>query len=374
MHKDLKMLRSLLFALAASAAALSSNAAPDPAAGNDPLLRPATIAARAGAAVLLDATTAGHRLVAVGEHGIVLLSDDGGASWRQASLSPTSVTLTAVRFTSPTRGWATGHAGLIMTTDDGGEHWRKQLDGVAFAQASLTAAQAALAAAADKTAATLVVTDAQRLVADGADKPFFDLWFADARHGFAVGAYDLFVRTDDGGVTWKPAPGLLPNPKGNHLHAIRGQGGLIFIAGEQGLLLRSTDGGQSFQALKSPYVGSFFTLELPRPGEVVVAGLRGNAFRSTDQGENWQPIAGLPPVTWIASALAPDGTLLLGNQAGAVFASRDSGVQWASVPPQPGSPGAPLTAMLPVGPGQLLTTTFRGIGHLAYGPAALTAR
>ena len=44
--------------------------------------------------VLQAITQAGQRLVAVGERGLVLLSDDAGKHWRQAQV-PVSVTLTA---------------------------------------------------------------------------------------------------------------------------------------------------------------------------------------------------------------------------------------------------------------------------------------
>src|SRR5882672_11064431 len=42
--------------------------------------------ARAG---MLSATSAGKRIVAVGDHGTVLLSDDDGRTWRQAHDVPT---------------------------------------------------------------------------------------------------------------------------------------------------------------------------------------------------------------------------------------------------------------------------------------------
>src|SRR5438105_8021391 len=54
---------------------------------------------------------AGNRLVMVGEHGIVLLSDDGGRSFRQARALPIQSTLTAVYFADSTHGWSVGQWG-----------------------------------------------------------------------------------------------------------------------------------------------------------------------------------------------------------------------------------------------------------------------
>lgn len=363
-HAILRLASIAALAPMALALAAAKDAGPTTPAQGLPIARPAAAAPRAPMAVLLGAARAGSRLVAVGERGIVLLSDDEGRAWRQTS-SPASVTLTAVRFASPTVGWATGHAGVILATEDGGIQWRPQLDGAAAAASALQQARGRLAAAPADPVATRAVADAERLVADGPDKPFFDLWFSDTRHGFAIGAYNLFVRTQDGGATWVAALDRLPNARGNHLYAIAGRGLDLYIAGEQGLLLRSRDGGERFDALASPYAGSFFTLALLPGGELIAAGLRGKAFRSTDQGDSWQEITGLPSLTWVASAVADDGTVWLGNQAGQIFASRDAGLRWLPVAAPPGPPSAPLTGLLAIAPGTVLTTTMRGPGRAA---------
>jgi len=60
---------------------------------------------------------------------VVILSDDDGATWHQAKV-PVSVTLTAVSFGTPAKGWAVGHSGIVLHTEDGGETWVKQLDGI----------------------------------------------------------------------------------------------------------------------------------------------------------------------------------------------------------------------------------------------------
>ena len=50
---------------------------------------PARVRAGALRSTLLDVASAGQRLVAVGERGHVLLSDDQGKTWRQARTVPT---------------------------------------------------------------------------------------------------------------------------------------------------------------------------------------------------------------------------------------------------------------------------------------------
>ena len=61
----------------------------------DPLDTPAMSTLKAHKSLLLDVTNAGERLVAVGERGHIIFSNDEGRTWRQAT-TPVLTTLTAV--------------------------------------------------------------------------------------------------------------------------------------------------------------------------------------------------------------------------------------------------------------------------------------
>lgn len=320
----------VLAACAAAAAAAPVADAPE---------RAALMVKAPARAVLLAAARAGDRIVAVGERGIVALSDDGGGHWRQVA-TPVSVSLTSVRFADARHGVATGHGGTVLTTADGGQRWTRRLGGREAAQIALEAARASGQPA--------QVAAAERLVADGADKPFFDAALFDTQRFVVVGAYGLAFFTEDGGKRWQAWMPRLDNPKALHLHAVRRAGDTLLIAGEQGLLLRSDDAGRSFRRLASPYKGSWFTAELPSPREVVVAGLRGNAWRSADAGASWSQLAPPAPASFVASAIAADGQLLLANQAG--FVLRAQGGQLVPVNTRP----VPLPSGLVLGPGERL--------------------
>lgn len=291
------------------------------------LERPALAVRAPEHAVLLGATQAGTRLVAVGERGIVLLSDDSGESWRQVTV-PVSVTLTAVRFADEQHGFAVGHGGTVLATDDGGETWIRRLDGPQAAQLALAAAQAS----GDERA----VREAELLVADGPDKPLLDLLVLDARHAVVMGAYGLAFATTNGGETWTSWMERLGNPRGMHLYTVRRRGERILVAGEQGLVRLSEDGGRSFVQLTTPYGGSFFTAELPGENSIVVAGLRGNVWRSADNGLNWTQVPVPMQASITASAVRADGALVFVNQAGMVLGERDGAlvpINAATLPP-----------------------------------------
>lgn len=311
------------------------------------LQRPAVTARSPERAVLLGAARAGERIVAVGERGIVLVSADGARTWKQVS-TPTSVTLTAVRFADERHGYVLGHGGTVLGTTDGGQSWKRLLNGRQLAQVLQDAAKSAGDAAALKSA--------ERLVADGPDKPLLDLQVFDAKRVLAVGAYGIAMYSEDGGATWHSWRARLDNPKELHLYAIRRRGDRIVIAGEQGLVLQSRDRGATFQRIVTPYEGSFFTLELPDDKAIVVAGLRGNAWRSADAGVTWSRIAPLAPVSFTASAIGADGEVLLVNQAGMLLALADGTFKPMNPVPLP-----PLNFVLPLDRARALVLSVQGV-------------
>jgi len=333
--------RALLLAAACSPlAAGPASAAPV----GDALRRPALAVRRPERAVLLSLARAGGRLVAVGERGIVALSDDQGAHWRQAAC-PVSVTLTTVRFADARHGVAVGHGGAVLTTADGGDTWALRLDGRRVAELARAAATTPEAA-----------REAERLVADGPDKPFLDVLAWDAQRLLAVGAFGLAAYTADGGATWASWIARLPNAKALHWYVARRAGDTVLLAGEQGLLARSDDGGASFKAMPSPYKGSWFAGELAADGRVLLAGLRGNVWRSADGGATWAQVASPLPASIIAALALPSGGLLLASQSGALLR-----LQGETLTPLPGAP-LPLPAALLAGrEGQVLVAGVAGI-------------
>lgn len=318
----------------------------------DVLGRPAMQSSQSLHAVLQGIVRAGDRLVAVGERGTVLLSDDNGATWRQAVV-PVSSSLVAVQFVDEKLGWAVGHAGVVLHTVDGGDSWTLQLDGRRAAALELSSVLA--------TGDESRLAAAKQGVVDGADKPLLALSFSDAHNGLVVGAYGMVMHTTDGGATWSSWAGRLPNPRGLHLYAIAQQGTHLYLAGEQGLFMRSQDGGEHFKALSTPYEGSYFSLAVQADGAVLVAGLRGKVFRSVDLGQSFHTVANPLPIS-INDMRLLGNQLLLVNQAGGLLqASSD----WSHVTPLALPPGPPLTAVTRAADGALVGVSFAGPIRLA---------
>src|SRR5688572_5026779 len=100
-----------------------AGAADEPRETRSPTTLPAAHVRNAVAAPLLASARAGQRVVAVGDHGVILLSDDGASSFRQAKAVPVRSLLTSVQFIDARHGYAAGHDGVVLGTQDGGETW-----------------------------------------------------------------------------------------------------------------------------------------------------------------------------------------------------------------------------------------------------------
>lgn len=275
-------------------------------------------------ALLLGVARAGDRIVAVGEYGDVLLSDDDGKTWRQAKTVPTTVTLTSVVFTDDKTGFAVGHDTIIIKTVDAGETWVKQFGG------------------------------------GESDNALLSVFFKDANHGWAIGAFNFTVETTDAGATWVERKTLMPPPEKppeetkpaapidptkattigaggidpyaaatgdeNHLNAMFAgpDAETIFIAAEAGAIYRSLDGGVTWEKHLTGYLGSFWGGLTVKDGSSYVVGMRGNVWRTTDKGATWTKLDTGGADQSIADGVQlADGSLVFVGLGGQVLYSPD---------------------------------------------------
>ena len=322
----------------------------------DVLDTPAQSSPLASKSLLQAVAKAGGRLVAVGQRGHIVVSSDGGKNWKQAPV-PVSSDLTAVFFADIEHGWAVGHDGVVLHSANGGESWQVQLDGRKandLLVAAMEAKAKAMPASAD---AKALSAEARRYKEQGADKPFLDVWFADAMNGYVVGAYNLIFRTSDGGKTWEPWFDRVDNPKFFNLYAIRPAGDDIYIAGEGGLVLKLDAAAQRFKALAVPYNGSFFGIAAAAKA-IVAFGLRGSVYRSDDAGVTWtQADAGLVATIVGATRLA-DGTLLLADAGGRLASTVDGGRSFRKLVLKQ---AMPVTGLAEIGDARLVLVGPRGV-------------
>lgn len=321
------------------------------------------------AGVFVAVASAGSRLVAVGEHGRILLSDDDGRSWRQVE-TPTSVTLTDVVFATKEDGWAVGQMGIVLHSLDGGLHWLKTFDGLQANTKLVSAAAADLqnATAGTKDLATANLQAAQQFLSGGPDVPFLNILALSPENLVLAGGYGMAFTSRDGGATWQSIFDEIPNPNGLHIYALLqadagGQKGIFFI-GEQGFLVRgditnNATLAMNFTALNPPFQGSFFG-GLETPGHALLLyGLQGTILRSTDGGKSWTLTTSAPAAGIDCGIVLRNGTVVLGDLGGNLLVSHDDGVTFSVFPQD-----VPVTGLAEAPDGAIIEATAQGVTRL----------
>ncbi len=232
-------------------------------------------------------------LVAVGDHGNILLRGPAPTdSWTVSSV-PTDRLISAVSFTSPTVGWAVAHDALILQTTDSGRVWNLRYED------------------------------------PDARAPFLDVWSSGDTRAIAVGAYGFYVETSDAGNSWEDR---LVDADEPHFYSIASSSNdSLYIAGEFGTVLRSGDQGLSWTRLTTPYPGTLFGVLPIVDDTLLIYGLRGNLYRSEDAGDNWSQIDLGTTASLLTGSVGTDGRVLLAGSAGAMFESRDGGRTFVSL-------------------------------------------
>jgi photosystem II stability/assembly factor-like uncharacterized protein len=283
----------------------------------DPLDNPARTVDRLDKRPLQAVTQAGERLVAVGSRGLIVLSTDGGTTWKQARV-PVQSDLLAVHFSNPETGWAVGHGGVVLRTDDSGDSWIKQLDGRTSGEAFLNYYRPR-ADAGDTPAKEALKQLEQNFRVPGA-LPYLDVWFKDANEGFAVGSFGMLIATTDGGKTWTPWLDRIDNKQFVNLNCIREIGGEVYIAGERGQVFKLDRSKGRFLATPTGYAGSFFGIA-GNSRTILIFGLRGVAYRSGDRGSTWEAVRMPSEATISAGIVRSDDSqaFILVNIAGQIL-------------------------------------------------------
>jgi photosystem II stability/assembly factor-like uncharacterized protein len=242
--------------------------------------------------LLVDGKRVGKRIVAVGDRGYIVISDDLGATWRRAK-APASQLLTGVDFVDDQLGIAVGHDSAILSTADGGETWT------------------------------------QRFSAPSEGRPLLAVIFPKKDFALAVGAYGAYYESTDAGNTWTARKIIAED---RHFNAVvdLGQGNLL-ILGEAGTILASPDWGKTWVPIASPYKGSFFGAVVAGDGAVIAFGMRGRIYRSTDRGKTWKQVDNASSASLVGGEKLPDGTILLAGSAGTALASRDNGQSFVPI-------------------------------------------
>ena len=272
---------------------------------------------------LYDLRRVNGGLLAVGELGLVMRSDDAGRTWT-SQYAPTDRTLVSIEAISDKLLLAVGHGGTVVQSKDGGLNWQK-----------------------------IEIEEA------GQDS-FLGITRLKSGRILAYGAYGMYFMSDDNGVTWSRSS-VFNEDFDWHISGIAELGDRLYLTGEAGTLGVSYDQGESWSALESPYEGSFFGV-LSLEDTLLVYGMRGHVYRSTDQGESWSAVPLDTTSALNSGTVTEDGKVVLTGDNGLIAISDNGGLTF-DIQSTPTS--NPIGKALYASDGALVYIGYMATGRLA---------
>lgn len=224
--------------------------------------------------------------------GIILRTDNGGATWRVV-LDGKTDGLRSVFFANNSVGWAVGgrpsKEGVILKTTDGGETWQQQSPGPPTKNT----------------------------------RCFEDVWFTDENTGWVVGSDRGVYKTTNGGDNWT----LTTPPGKGWLRAVQ------FLDSNTGWVLnqksvaRTIDGGRTWTEHSLGETAYSFDFHFPDAMNGAVVSV-GETLHSRDGGKTWTStkspeVGGFNPSAFM---IDPQNGWLVGNYA--ICRTSDSGSTW----------------------------------------------
>ena len=242
--------------------------------------------------------------------GALFRTSDGGATWKRVSQNPI---VTSPSFVSSKLGWAISK-NRIYSTEDGGVQWTRQLE---------------------------------------LEHPLTAIEFVDDKTGIAIGGEGTIYRTGEGGVpleeqgqilcsdatpeneicqdkilsTWAPVESGTTSSL-TDIELV--DSSRLWIAGEKGLILRSTDAGLSWDTVDTGVDATFFSVAFASPNQGVAVGESGTILVTADGGRTWRSSDAGTTSTLNSVDFASDLAVWAVGDGGTTLYSRDGGVTWAN--------------------------------------------
>jgi photosystem II stability/assembly factor-like uncharacterized protein len=292
------------------------------------VLRPPVTSAKLHSIVFVTARSGW----AVGSHGTVLHTEDGGGTWKP-QVSGTSDDLYSVSFPTPQSGWAVGQDFAILHTEDGGGTWKLQSNGVKglnLVSVTFATPQSGWVAGGSVILHTEDGGHTWKMQSYRGES-LNSLAFATPRSGWAVGDESKILHTEDGGGTWKPQQDKsdLSSVSLYDVAFTTPQSGWILVEG--GNILHTEDGGSSwknqYHADNNLFLHSI-AFATPLAGWAV--GDHGTIVHTEDGGGTWKPqVSGTSVDLYSVTFATPQSVWTVGD-GGTILHSEDGGSTWKS--------------------------------------------
>ncbi len=276
---------------------------------------------------------ANNTLIAVGSNGLLLQSLNGGNSWHKVDSEITANDfLMALIYDDVSQSLITaGPPGSIFQSYNNGASWHTRLTlkdpSIGYFHALISNHKGTLVA---------VAGPGINYYSNDGGKNWHAATMADNKqlfHGSYNKTHDVFIAAGQEGCVQISKDGIqwsrVDIQTTLNFQTTFSHGERLFVAGQNGAMIYSDDGGNYWQQAKTSTTGNIQHITATPTGALIATGLKGLLLRSSDNGENWQIIYSTLHDNFRKVIIdAHKARLYLTTRAGDILFSDDDGKNW----------------------------------------------
>lgn len=233
-----------------------------------------------------------------GENATVLLSDNYGKTWIDAKAGITSKTeqFNTIEFSSSNVGFLggvttslqIGNYGVLYYTTDGGQSWTKYSTGSSLPRVNaihFPSLYRGYAVAGNKVLRTTSAGSSWSYNYTYGSIDLYDIHFPDSLIGFACGELGSIIRTEDGGESWQTVYWGSNDNDFYSVHFLNKNVG--FVCGVNGSILRTDNGGNDWVEYNTGVSTDFTSISFYNNSEGIIVGEHGDILYTNNGGNNF---------------------------------------------------------------------------------------
>ncbi|WP_448550422.1 WD40/YVTN/BNR-like repeat-containing protein [Thalassotalea fusca] len=239
---------------------------------------------------------------AVGHGALILHTNDGGFSWQvQQYLPETQKPLLDISFRNNMEGIAVGAYGMFFRTNDGGKTWQQEFHVSLLPQEDF-----------DYLQELKKEDEAAYLDERSSILPHFNRFYIDGRTSYLAGEFGLLAKSQDFGKTWQRLDDIY---KGSFYDISRTQAGNLLAVGLRGNVFRSLTNGTPWQHIATNHTALLNDVLLAGEQHILLFGNNGVMLKSSDDGQSFSALVQDDGKALMAACLFRD-TIVVASEAG----------------------------------------------------------
>jgi photosystem II stability/assembly factor-like uncharacterized protein len=269
-------------------------------------------------------------------------AQDEAEGWRGERRGDAGKDLNTIFFVDRKRGWAAGDGGVIVRTEDEGRTWSRQSVGTKDAvndiyfldkEDGYLLAGNRIFASTDGGATWRESANFPPATFGGAEPELYSVRFTSKKRGWIVGSVSrrdtvvdsLVLKTTDGGTSWQ----RLRVPTKSELINLDFSGDKRgWIVGNSGVVLHTRDAGETWALQRSGTTSTLYSVDFRGDRQGWAVGERGTILKTRDGGETWRVVSSAARGTLLGVRFANDEDGWVVGRGGVILRTADEGDTW----------------------------------------------